>query len=612
MSKYSVESVFSATDRMTGPLSKMQNRVAKFGRSVESGVGKLNKGLAATNQKLNSAATIFGATGVVAAGAFGKVIQIGAQFEQKVTNAVAKFPGEIQKGSAEFRALEDAARKTGATTEFSASQAADALDFLAMAGFDAKQAVAALPGVVDLATASGLDLATATDIASDALGAFNLQTKDANQLSKNLSRVNDVLAKTSTSANTTVEALFEAMKDGAPVATAAGASIETFAALAGTLANSGIKASKAGTTLKNIFLSLSAPTAGAQKIFKRLGIATKDSEGNVRDVTDVFGDLSEALKPLGEADQLAAIEGIFGKIPIAGVNVLLQTGSEKLKAYRKQLEDAGGSAGNMAGIMRNTVQGSINSLKSAVEGVTISLFKQSEGGIKSSIDRMTEWVRANEELIAQNVGGFISKIIDNLDTIIIVAKNAVAAFLLFKAVTITMQAFAATMTLVNGGIAAFNAITAIMPKVLAAARTGMLLLNLAFAANPVGLIVTGIGLLIAAGAALIVAWDPVKEFFVDLWEKLKSGLGILGTVASGFGSLFGGLGDTGDDQKTGGNADAKTDVPVSSPLERQARMIEEQRKTTTTEVTIKDESGKAVITKGKANSGLQLQSSGGF
>lgn len=611
MSKFSVESVFSAVDKMSAPLSKMQNRIGKFGRSVDASVNKLNKGLAATNQKLNSAAATFGATGLVAGAAFGKVIAIGADFEQKVTNAVAKFPGEIKKGSDEFLALENAARKTGATTEFSASQAADALDFLAMAGFDAKQAVAALPGVVDLATASGLDLASATDIASDALGAFNLQTKDAGQLSKNLARVNDVLARTSTSANTTVEALFEAMKDGAPVATAAGASIETFSALAGTLANAGIKGSKAGTTLKNVFLSLSAPTAGAQKIFKRLGVATKDAEGNVRDVTDVFGDLGKALKPLGEADQLAAIEGIFGKIPIAGVNVLLQAGSKNLKDYRTQLEEAGGAAKNMAGVMRDTVKGSMNSLKSAVEGVTISLFKQSDGGIKSTIDRMTEWVRANEGLIAQNIGEFINKIINNLDTIIIVAKNAVGAFLLFKTVTITMQAFAATMALVNGGIVAFNTITAVLPKVLAAARTGMLLLNLAFAANPIGLIVTAIGLLIAAGAALILAWDPVKEFFSDLWEKIKAGFPILDTVAGVFGSLFGGLGELGGGDSEDG-AGVQKEPPVSSPLERQARMIEEQRKTTTTEVVIKDESGKAEITKGKANSGLQLQSSGGF
>jgi TP901 family phage tail tape measure protein len=409
--RFSIEAVFKAVDKITAPVTRMQNRVGKFTRMAGRGFDKVKRRVDKLVSGIGRVGIAVGAATAVMVKGLSHVVGVGAQFEQSLVNAAAKFPGEIRKGTEAFKALEDAARETGKTTEFTASQSAEALNFLAMAGFNAESAIAALPGVVDLATAANVDLATATDVASDSLGAFGLMTKDASQLGLNLARVNDVIAKTTTTANTTVETMFETIKDGAPVATAAGASIETFAALTGELANAGIKGSKAGTTLKNMFLSLSAPTNTAAKVLSRLGVKTVDSQGDMMDIVDILDDLGGSLDGLGTAQRAGVLESIFGKIPIAGVNVLLDSGADKLKEYRKQLEGSTGASSKMANVMRDTVQGRLNSLNSAIEGVKISLFTMNSGPLADTIDGMTLWVRENENMIAQNISATITTLI---------------------------------------------------------------------------------------------------------------------------------------------------------------------------------------------------------
>lgn len=595
--RFSVEAVFKAVDRVTAPVTRMQNRVGKLTRSMGRGFDKLNRSVGKFASGVKRGALAVTAALAISGAAMADVVSTGAQFEQTLVSAAAKFPGEIRRGTEAFEQLEAAARKTGATTEFSASQSAEALNFLAMAGFNAESSIAALPGVVDLATAAQVDLATATDVASDSLGAFGLMTKDASKLGANLARVNDVIAKTTTSANTTVESLFETIKDGAPVATTAGASIETFAALAGELANSGIKGSKAGTTLKNMFLSLSAPGTGAAKILKRLGVSTKDANGDMRDIVDILHDLNGSLDGLGTADRSGVLEGIFGKIPIAGVNVLLASGSDRLREYRKELEGASGASSTMASVMRDTLQGRLNSLKSAVEGVKISIFSMTSGPLADAIEKTTEWVRANEALIATNLGQFLADIINNFESIVNWIKQ------------------------VGIGLAVFFALAAVLKTIVLV----MTAINLIMAANP---IVLGILAIVAAVALLIAAWEPIKGFFSDLWggvvNVFDSAVGKItavvdrvknaaSTIVDTISSIGGGVADFfgfGDDVQTSGGG--STGPQVVSPQERVARSIEEQRTSSSAEVTIRDESGRAEVTGGSLGPGLSLQPSGVF
>lgn len=566
--RFSVEAVFKAVDKVTAPITRMQNRVGKLTRSMRNNFDKVNRSVGKFSDGIKKGALAATAALALTTGAMANVISTGAEFEQTLVSAAAKFPGEIRKGTEAYQQLEAAARKTGATTEFTATQSAQALNFLAMAGFNAEQSVSALPGVVDLATAAGVDLATATDVASDSLGAFGLMTKNTAQLSKNLARVNDVIAKTTTSANTTVETLFETIKDGAPVATSAGASLETFAALAGELANAGIKGTRAGTTLKNMFLTISAPTAGAAKIFKRLGIQTRDANGDMLDIVDVLGSLNKSLDGLGTAEKAGVLEGIFGKIPIAGVNVLLQSGSERLKEYRKQLEGASGASGEMASVMRDTLQGRLNSLMSAVEGVKISIFTMTEGPINDVIVRMTDWVRANEALIASNIGGFLSMVSENFFTIAGAIGDVAMGIGAIFALSVALKAVSAVLGIIN----------------------------LVMAANP---IVLGILAAVAAVALLSGALDPVLEIL----SSIGSGIANAFSAVSTLGGIFGGDDEEGKPQLA---------PQMVSPQERVARSIEEKRSTSTTEVTIKDDTGRAEVTSGSVGPGVKLQSSGSF
>ena len=226
MPDYAVNTAFNASGDILKKLTNMTAGVDKFGRRSSSSFNRASR--SASNFKSTMA-------GVLAAGAINKSLSLTQQgltaitnqfveYDQAIVSSSAKFKDLIlgtEEGTKKLTDLKNVARELGATTEFSATQAAQGLDFLAMAGFNTTQAVAALPGVVDLATVANVDLARATDIASDSIGAFGLMTEDATQLQKNFTRVNDVFAKTMTVSNTSMEDLFETVKSGAAAFTGA-------------------------------------------------------------------------------------------------------------------------------------------------------------------------------------------------------------------------------------------------------------------------------------------------------------------------------------------------------------------------------------------------------
>ena len=502
MSRFSVEAVFKAVDKITAPVDKMQRRVARFSKSAQRNFSSLDRSISNVNGSIKSLSQKATVGLGVASAAMLKVIDIGADFEQSLVNAAAKMPGEIRKGTKDFALLEEAAKKTGSTTEFSATQAANALNFLAMAGFDAKSSIAALPVVVDLATAAQTDLATASDIATDTLGAFGLSSKNAAVQAKNLTRVSNVLAKTSTSANTSMEQLFEAMKKGGPTATKAGADIETVAAMIGTMANAGIKADVAGTAVQNSFLNLTKPSANAQKIIKRLGIEVLDANKNLRPMADIIDSINSSTKGLSETQKLGVVETLLGREGLAGNITLLSEGGDALRRFTKLNKDATGASKTMADVMRNTVRGSINSLKSAIEGVSIQIFSMNKGPLKDTIDNMTKWVRQNEKMLATKITQFFVDLFDILKNIAKWGDEILITVAAVWALVTALKAFVLVMTVVN----------------------------ILMAMNPIGLIVLGVSVLviaiIAAIASIISWWDELKAVFKGVWdwaEELSKG-----------------------------------------------------------------------------------------
>lgn len=333
-----------------------------------------------------------------------RLLAPGADFDSTMSHLQALT--RLQSNDPALAELRAQARQLGATTLHTSGDVASGQAFLAMAGFTPKAIRAAMPGVLDMATAGGMDLARTADIASNILGGFRLEAGK-------MGRVSDVLTKTFTTSNTSMEMLGESMKYVGPIAAAANVRLEQAAAMAGLLGDVGIQGSEAGTTLRAMLLRLSAPTGGAAKALRGLGMSITDELGNIRDMTDILEELSWAMESLGEGEQLRLLKEIFGERPAAGVTELLrQAGQGNLRRYTTEVADSDGEAGRTAATMADNLRGDLDELRSAWADVRIQLFDENEGMLRNLVSSITgrvrnlgEWVKANPRTVQ-----FISKL----------------------------------------------------------------------------------------------------------------------------------------------------------------------------------------------------------
>lgn len=520
-SRFSISGTISMIDRVTGTMKKASNSVRGFSAKMRRQFKLASFSAERLNKRLNKIGGRAAKRGLMALGIGAALVaRQFVQFDDAIFAATSKF-GDLnittKEGQKTMEQLRKSARKVGAETKFNAVQAAQGLDFLALAGFNAEQAMASLPGVVSLATVANVDLGTATDIATDSLGAFNLTTKDSVQLQKNLTRVNDVLAKTTATSNTNLLDLFESVKKGAPTFTAAGQSIESFSALAGTMANSGVKGSESGTQLRNMMLRLANATPKASRVLNNLGVTIKDSKGDFRDVIDIIADFENSTNGMGTATKSAALATVFGTRAVTGMNILLANGSDKLKQYRDDLIASGGSAKAMADIIEQSMGNKLKALGSALTEFGFKIIEAFAGKGKKGIDVLVDAIRnINPKPIinALKAVGFILKIIFNV-------ISALSPF-----VEILIGAFIG------------------LKVALLASSIAMNVFSIALTATGFGAIIVGVGLLIAGLIRLISMWDELGETmrtsglfaaigqFFGLSESVRSFGGALITIAS--------------------------------------------------------------------------------
>lgn len=361
---------------------KTEKAVQDVEKRINKGLGaqKGRKALTSFNKGLkNTSKAMLGLQGMMAgftlAAGIATVGVIGAKFEKEMATV-----GAVTRATAaEFEMLEDQARKMGATTEWTASQAAGALRFLGMAGFEATKASAALPGVLDLATASGVDLARSADIASNALTAMQLEVSE-------LGRVNDVFVATMTRSNVDMEMLAESFKYSAPLANALGYEIEELSAMIGVLGNAGIQGSMAGTQLAFAFNQL-------PKVWKELGI---NGEGK---------NLIDALELMNKAGwESEKVMKVFGQRGGRAVLVM----RDLVPQYRRLADanrEAQGESKKLADVIRDTVVGDFNTLKSTLESLAIDTFKQYKGEIRAALQGTTQYFRENKTEIMATIKG---------------------------------------------------------------------------------------------------------------------------------------------------------------------------------------------------------------
>lgn len=310
----------------------------------------------------------------------------------------------MDKKDSRFTDLREQAKKLGAETAFSSSDAAQGQAFLAMAGFTPEAIQAALPGVLDTAIAGGalsgdISLSETADIGASVLKQFGLQATD-------MGRVGDVLAGTFTRSSTNLRALGETMKYAGPVASALGISLEEASAMAGVLANNGLRGSDAGTAMRASLTRLSAPTGAAAKALKELGVSVADSRGKLRPVEQILGDLYKATKKFGDTDQISFFKDIAGEEAMVGLQTLVKSvGSGDLQKLITELKKAQGESAATAKKMSDNLGGDLSNLSSAWEGLQIQISDTVKGPLRSlvqwldeTISRVTVWVKANPQL----------------------------------------------------------------------------------------------------------------------------------------------------------------------------------------------------------------------
>ena len=530
---------FNARDGISAPMNNMARAANRFGKNTQASFNRAEKASSKFKSTLGAIAPIGGiaaiGTGVAA------VTRQFVEFDDSATSAFAKFKDldsiNTQRGQEQLNQLKEAARKVGKDTQFNAVQAANGLDFLAMAGFNAKQAMALLPGVVDLATAGNLELDRATDIASDAIGAFGLATNDTAQLTKNFNRIQDVMAATVTATNTDVETLFETIKFGAAPFTAAGQSMETFNAIAGRMAANGIKGSQAGTALRSAVLRLQKPTGEVTKGLATFGLTVEDlagPDGQLLDMVTIMGKLEKGGKGLTTVQRNAALSAITGKNAFSAWASVMNEGVHQTADLQKQLQNAEGSSAKMAATMRTSLGNQLKGLTSIATEFGFTLLNTFVApmlpilidGLKMLISLLITLKPVIMAVVFALVAYWtIQKLIIAVGWIKFLIQSRALILLALQGHLLTAKALlierVARLVAIGAMVAQKIATIALTVANWAAAAATMAFgVAMQVLMSPITLIILIIVALAALVYLVIDNWDIIAQFFIDLWNTV--------------------------------------------------------------------------------------------
>ena len=426
-------------------------------------------------------------TGVVTA-AGTAAVKTAADFEASMSkvSAVSGATG------ADLDALSAKAREMGSKTKFSASEAAEAMNYMAMAGWKTEDMLSGIEGVMNLAAASGEDLAATSDIVTDALTAFGLTAKDSGHFA-------DVLAAASSNANTNVSMMGETFKYCAPIAGSLGFSVEDTAEAIGLMANAGIKSTQAGTSLRTVMTSLSGDVKICGSAIGEVTVATANADGSMRDLSDILADCRAAFAGLTESEKASAAESLVGKNAMSGFLALMDAGEGDINKLSGAINDCDGAAQKMADTMNDNLEGQFTILKSALEELAISFGQL----LIPALRDVVQWL--------QGFVGFLNSLPEGVKkTIVVIALVAAALGPVLIIVGKVISSIGTTMTI----IPKLAGVIGTVQKAFAALHVTML-------ANPIALIIAAITALVAAFIYLWNTNEEFRKFWISLWEDVK-------------------------------------------------------------------------------------------
>lgn len=450
----------------------------------------VDNSIAGAGKKMMGVTTVIGGVGVAA-------VKTAADFDSAMSQ-VAAVSGATGK---DFDALRNKAREMGAKTKFSATEAAEAMNYMAMAGWKTEDMLSGIEGIMNLAAASGEDLATTSDIVTDALTAFGLSAKDSGHFA-------DILAAASSNANTNVSMMGETFKYCAPIAGALGFSAEDTAEAIGLMANAGIKSSQAGTALRTIMNNLAGDVKISGKAIGDVTIATTNADGSMRDLSDILADCRSAFGSLTESEKAQAAESLVGKNAMSGFLALMNAGEGDIEKLSSAIENCDGSAEKMAMTMQDNLTGQITILKSQLQELAISFGDILMPAIRSIVSKLQGFV---DKLNGMDEGTkrtvvTIALLVASIGPLLIIIGTAISK------IGVAMQGF---VKLANG-----------ISKLKVAVQGGAGVLGKLGAAlggisAPVLAVVAVIAVLVAAFVHLWKTNEGFRDAIIGTWTRIK-------------------------------------------------------------------------------------------
>ena len=414
-------------------------------------------------------------------------VEVGKNFDSAMSE-VSAISGATGK---DLQMLRDTAKEFGSTTMFSASEAADALKYMSLAGWDANTSASALGGVLDLAAASGMELGAASDMVTDYLSAFGMEAEKSGYFA-------DLLAYSQANANTSAEGLGEAYKNCAANLNAAGQDIETTTSLLAMMANQGLKGSESGTALAAMMRDLTAKMEDGKVQIGDTAVAVMDANGNYRDLTDILKDVEKATNGMGDAERAAALSTTFTSDSIKGLNLIMNAGVDEAAKFEEELRNCDGTAAEMAKTMQDNLGGDLTSLSSQFEGVQIALYEKFEPALRKGVEVLSELLKG-VQFVIDHSSEFIA--------VLAAMGSGVAAYVAYTTALKVMQEGWMALEVVQKASAAAQAV-----------------LNAVMAANPIGILIAAIAALVAAFTVLWNTNEGFRETVLQTWETIKTGV----------------------------------------------------------------------------------------
>lgn len=464
----------------------------------------------------SSLSSTFKKVGTAVAAAFSaqKIIDFGVQSVntlQGFEDSMLKVQSLSGATADQYQQLSDAALHYGSTTAWTSQNVADAMGYMALAGFDTNEILSATPGVLSLASASGEDLATVSDILTDAMTGFGDSASDA-------TRYADVLATTQAKSNTTVGMLGEAFTYVSSLAGTYSYSLEDVSTALGVMANAGVKGSMAGTSLSSVITRLGTNTSGARDAIEALGVQFYNTDGTARPLGDVIVDLCDATANMTTEQKASLASTVAGAEAQKGLLAILNQGSSAYTDLNQKLKESSGNADEMAGTLESGLGGAIRSLSSAWEGFKIKLAQKFEVPLSDLIHKFANFITDSAIPALDNFVSAITPVVTALGNFGKWMQEGSAGAELLKGIIVAVTAaFTAWQT-----VAAAQSIWTKLVNGLKGAKTAFAALNAAMAANHIGVIIAGITALVAAFVYLWNTSEGFRNFWIGLWETIKT------------------------------------------------------------------------------------------